>query len=111
MAGSRTDLNQSCFFLTGEDYLKIPVGAKNGMKGGFQMILDVESYDYAFCTGGATGFRMSMADPRDKPLMLWDSFNIAPGNKSFGDDIYKIFEPNFDDPPAREASREVANLI
>ena len=62
------------------------------------MILDVESYDYAFCTGGATGFRMSMADPRDKPLMLWDSFNIAPGNKSFGDDIYKIFEPNFDDP-------------
>jgi hypothetical protein len=64
---------------TGEDYLTVPKGARNGIRGGVQLILDVESFDYAYVKRGATGFRLSLTDPRDKPLMNQDSIYISPG--------------------------------
>ena len=51
--------------------------------GGVQLILDVESFDYAYVNRGATGFRMSLTDPRDKPLMNQESVYISPGILSF----------------------------
>ncbi len=65
---------------TGEDYLTVPKGARNGIRGGVQLILDVESFDYAYVNRGATGFRLSLTDPRDKPLMNQDSIYISPGS-------------------------------
>ncbi len=63
-----------------EDYLSVPEGARNGIMGGVELTLDVESFDYAYIRRGATGFRMSLTDPRDKPLMNQDSIYVSPGN-------------------------------
>ena len=40
-----------CFFnlfFSPEDYSSIPKGAKNGIMGGMEFILDAEAFDYAF---------------------------------------------------------------
>jgi hypothetical protein len=38
-------------------YHNIPKGAKNGLQNGLKLVLDVESFDYAYFPRGAKGFR------------------------------------------------------
>ena len=64
---------------TAEDYLSVPPGSTNGVQGGLQIILDSEAFDYYHWTRGSSGFRLSLTDPRDKPIMNQDSFFIATG--------------------------------
>ena len=33
-------------FLEGEDFLKIPPGARNGVENGLELLLDVEAFEY-----------------------------------------------------------------
>ena len=33
-------------FIEGEDFLKIPSGARNGIKNGLELLLDVEAFEY-----------------------------------------------------------------
>ena len=33
------------FFLEGEDFLKIPSGARNGVENGLELLLDVEAFE------------------------------------------------------------------
>ena len=34
-------------FFEGEDFLKIPSGARNGVENGLELLLDVEAFEYA----------------------------------------------------------------
>jgi hypothetical protein len=63
-----------------QDYLTVPKGATNGIQGGIQFILDTESYDNAYWGKASAGFRISLTDPRDKPIINQNSIFVAPGN-------------------------------
>ena len=60
-------------------YHKIPKGAKNGLQNGLKVVLDVESFDYAYFVRGAKGFRVAIADALDQAVVNQDGFYIAPG--------------------------------
>ena len=64
---------------TGMDYHNIPKGARNGIKNGLKLMIDVESYDYAYFPRGAKGFRVVLADSRDKAVINQDGFYVAAG--------------------------------
>jgi len=64
---------------TAEDYLTVPPGATNGIQGGIQFILDTEAFDYAYWERASSGFRISLTDPRDKPIINQNSIFVAPG--------------------------------
>ena len=64
---------------SGMDYHHIPKGARNGIKNGLELMLDVESYDYAYFPRGAKGFRVVLADSRDKAVINQDGFYVASG--------------------------------
>jgi hypothetical protein len=49
---------------------------------GLKVILDVESFDYAFTDRGALGFRIALTDARDQAAIYQDSSNIFPGKKT-----------------------------
>ena len=66
--------NISPSLYTGQDFKDIPKGAKNGIKNGLKVILDVESFDYAYFPRGAKGFKVAMTDPRDKAVINQDGF-------------------------------------
>ncbi len=50
---------------------------------GLKVILDVESFDYAFTDRGALGFRIALTDARDQAAIYQDSSNIFPGKKQY----------------------------
>ena len=63
---------------TGEEYHSIPKGfTRNGIKNGLEVILDVESYEYAYFTKGAKGFQAVVGDSRDKQIVNQDGFYIV----------------------------------
>ena len=65
---------------TANDYLSVPKGSTNGIRGGLKLTLDAETFDYAYWARGESGFRVSLADPRNKPIVNQQSFYIPPGN-------------------------------
>ena len=60
-------------------YHSIPYGAKNGVKRGMKLIIDVESYDYAYYPRGSKGVKVALKDARDKAVISQDGFYVAPG--------------------------------
>ena len=64
---------------SGNDYLSVPKGSTNGLRGGLKVILDAEVFDSAYSARGSSGFRIALTDPRDKPIMNQNSIFIAPG--------------------------------
>jgi len=62
-------------------YHNIPKGAKNGLQNGLKLVLDVESFDYAYFPRGAKGFRVAIANALDQAVVNQDGFYIAPGLK------------------------------
>ena len=64
---------------TWDHFHSIPYGAKNGIRRGMKLILDVESYDYAYHPRGSSGFKVALKDARDKAVISQDGFYIAPG--------------------------------
>ncbi len=66
-------------FYTGDHFNSIPKGAEKGIMNGLKVILDVESFDYAFTDRGALGFRIALTDARDQAAIYQDSSNIFPG--------------------------------
>ena len=45
-----TIFSSSNLFLEGEDFLKIPSGARNGVENGLELLLDVEAFEYGLIT-------------------------------------------------------------
>ena len=65
---------------TGADYHSIPKGITcNGIQNGLKVILDVESYDYAYFPSGSNGFLAVVGDSRDKEVIQQSGFYIAAG--------------------------------
>ena len=59
--------------------------AKNSLLNGLELLLDVESYDYAVSSTNGEGVIMSILYQLDIPIMKNSGFNLQPGNylKSF----------------------------
>ncbi len=71
------DLDPSAY--TGEHFHSMPLGAKNGEKRGLKMILDVETFDYAYFPRASGGLKISLADARDKAVINQDGSYLSPG--------------------------------
>ena len=46
---------------------------------GLKVVLDVESFDYAYFVRGAKGLRVAIANALDQAVVNQDGFYIAPG--------------------------------
>jgi hypothetical protein len=66
---------------TGEHFHSIPKGSKKGIMNGLKLILDAESFDYAFTDRSPLGFRIAISDARDQAAILQESSNVYPGLK------------------------------
>ena len=53
---------------------------KNGIKSGFQILLDAETYDYASSPLGGQGFTLSILHQLDLPIMKNSGINIDIGH-------------------------------
>ena len=68
---------------TGKDYHSIPKGlTRNGIQNGLSVMIDVESYEYAYFERGAEGFRVAIEDCRDKPVINQNGFYVSPGSET-----------------------------
>ena len=54
--------------------------AKNSLLNGLELLLDVESYDYAVSSTNGEGVIMSILYQLDIPIMKNSGFNLQPGN-------------------------------
>ena len=68
---------------TGDHFHSIPFGAANGVQNGLKMILDVESFDYAYFPRAARGLKVAIADARDKAVINQDGYYLMPGKYFF----------------------------
>jgi Amiloride-sensitive sodium channel len=57
----------------------IPKGVKNGIQNGLMMVLDVESFDHAYFSRSAKGFRIALTNAQDKPVINLGGQFVAPG--------------------------------
>ena len=60
-------------------WLNIPRGSQSGEFGGFQFVLDAESFAFADREKYSSGFRIAFADPYDKHLLSHDSYFVSTG--------------------------------
>ena len=68
---------------TGEDFHSIPYGARFSVKRGIKLILDVESFDYAYFPRGARGFKVALSDGRDKAVVNQEGYYVMPGLSNY----------------------------
>jgi len=66
---------------TAEDFHKIPRGAHHGVPRGLKLIIDVETFDYAYFPRASRGVKVSLADGRDKGVINQDGYYLSPGNE------------------------------
>ena len=66
---------------TSEHFHTIPLGAKNGEKRGLKLILDVETFEYAYFPRPNKGLKLSLADARDKAIVNQDGYYLKPGKQ------------------------------
>ena len=65
---------------SGNDFLQIPNGkAKNTVRNGLWLWLDVEKYEYIDHRYGTTGFLAVVVNNHDKPLVTQDGILLTPG--------------------------------
>ena len=60
-------------------YHQIPQGVKNGIQNALTLVLDVESFDHAYFSRSEKGFRISLNNAMDKPIINLGGQYIAPG--------------------------------
>ena len=71
------DRQYSAIFLGNVTY-----GVRNGRENGLEIIADTEYFDYAYFFRSSSGFMVSLADPRDKPIINQKGFYVAPGTEN-----------------------------
>jgi hypothetical protein len=69
----------SPFNITGDHWHSVPRGVQNGPMGGIKFVLDAETFAFAPMGQESSGFRIGIADSRDKPMIKQESFMISPG--------------------------------
>ncbi len=65
------------------DFLSIPRGVKNGLTYGLKILLDLESFDYAYFPRESQGFLVALSNAADQPVINQDGFYVSPGRNSF----------------------------
>ena len=61
---------------------KVIYGVRNGHENGLEIMADTEIFDYAHFSRSSSGFMVSLADPRDKPIINQKGFYVAPGTEN-----------------------------
>ena len=83
-----TDYGTCCAIFPFIDFENSTSGrARNGLKNGLFLVLDVESYDYGFFSRRSEGFRVTTSNALDTPIGDGSGFRkLDPdsGNSSFG---------------------------
>jgi hypothetical protein len=69
----------------------IPKGVKNGIQNGLQLLLDVESFDQAYFSRSAKGFRIALTNAMDKPVINLGGQYISPGKFSVEQFFYGFY--------------------
>ena len=64
---------------TSDHFHSIPNGAKNGVPKGLKLIIDVESFDYAYFPRSSRGLKVAISDARDKAVISQDGYYLRPG--------------------------------
>ena len=90
-----TDFGACCFFTPhflleqydpnktiAELYHGLKADSKNGASNGFDLVLDVEQWNYAYYDADAAGFQISLHHHADKPMIQFLSQLINPGMKT-----------------------------
>ena len=60
-------------------YHEIPRGVRNGIQNGLKLLLDVESFDHAYFSTAAKGFKIAITNAMDKPVIDQAGLYIEPG--------------------------------
>ena len=60
-------------------YHKIPKGVENGIQNGLKLVLDVETFDHAYTSRSAKGFRIALNNAADKPVINLSAQYVTPG--------------------------------
>jgi hypothetical protein len=60
-------------------YINLTSYTQNGENKGLKVILDTEAYDYAYFPRASKGFKISLADARDKAVVNQDGYFLSPG--------------------------------
>ena len=68
--------------------------AKNSLLNGLELLLDIESYDYAVSSTYGEGVIMSILYQLDIPIMKNSGFNLQPGN--YLKKVFKSFQTGQD---------------
>jgi hypothetical protein len=67
---------------TSEHFHSIPSGTENGVPKGLKLILDVESFEYAYFPRSSRGFKVAITDARDKAVISQDGYFLRPGTNT-----------------------------
>ena len=54
-------------------------GSLSGLGNGFQMVLDIETFDYELTNEGSEGIKVGLVHHLDMPIMGLKSINLSPG--------------------------------
>ena len=60
-------------------YHEIPRGVRNGLHNGLNLVVDVESFDHAYYSSAAKGFKIAITNAMDKPVIDLAGLYIEPG--------------------------------
>ena len=79
---------------TAEDWLNVPKGARNGLKGGIKFLLDVEMFDFTYTGKEFAGFKIGFVDPRDKATIKQDGYFISSGKEKCSENHFNLTGQN-----------------
>ena len=56
--------------------MTINIGAKNGVRNGLRVVIDVEAFDYAFFPRGGVGATLGLSDLGERNILRQEGFKI-----------------------------------
>ena len=94
-----------------EEHFSTPLGAKNGVKNGLELLLDMEAFEYAYFPRSAKGFTLAVSNPFERPVLRheggwmvmvvvdgvansYDDFGSGGGGDGGGDDNGEVGDDN-----------------
>ena len=57
------------------------IGTKNGQKNGLSMIIDVETFEYAYFPRGGMGFTVGLSDSGERKILRQEGWLFLDSNK------------------------------
>ena len=60
----------------------INIGTKNGQKNGLYIVVDIETFEYAYFPRGGMGITIGLSDLGERIFIRQDGFYISPGTEN-----------------------------